>query len=90
LDFFFQFFLFARDGGRPTTLQSRLKLNLTVVDVNDNRPVFTQPAGENRTVYASTLQKEKHFFQLKVAAAISFFLDLVQNNKSFLFVNRQR
>ncbi|XP_078489078.1 protocadherin alpha-4-like [Ciona intestinalis] len=48
----------AKDGGGSSALQSTCELMLTVTDVNDNSPFFTNPIIDNKTVYATILRDD--------------------------------
>ena len=49
----YEFSIRATDQGRPTPKFSTTKVVITVVDVNDNRPVFVFPNDNNDTVYVN-------------------------------------
>ena len=54
-NFIFQVTVRAKDGGRQNALQSTCKVYVTVTDVNDNKPSFTN---DNITYYATILRND--------------------------------
>ena len=54
----------AYDLGQPTR-SSNLSVNVDVVDVNDNTPIFTIPSKINQS-YAATIQSEEVIVKIKV------------------------
>ncbi|XP_078488561.1 protocadherin-18-like isoform X2 [Ciona intestinalis] len=51
-------FVTARDRGEPMTSSSHCTLIVTVDDVNDNAPVFTNPSNDETTIYATILRDD--------------------------------
>ncbi|XP_078489330.1 protocadherin alpha-3-like [Ciona intestinalis] len=59
-----KFVISARDGGSVRRQSTRV-LNITVIDVNDNRPIFTFPETSNTTVFASVTSRTPVFAEIQ-------------------------
>nr|XP_018668990.1 protocadherin beta-16-like isoform X2 [Ciona intestinalis] len=59
-----KFVITARDGGSVRRQSTRV-LNITVIDVNDNRPIFTFPETSNTTVFASVTSRTPIFAEIQ-------------------------
>jgi len=59
--------IIARDGGNPPR-ESNCNLTITILDENDNRPIFTNPSANN-TLFYSTVAYEHIITKIKAADA---------------------
>jgi len=76
----------AWDKGSPRK-SANITINVDVIDVNDNSPVFTSPNRQNQTV-AATIQSDDVIIQIIVSIIIIVDLIIVIPRAIYLKLNR--